>query len=186
MCMLAGCSRSKSSKFYVLNPIPPKKFHTQPYKSLRIGIDEVNSPGYLEKPQLVIRKGANQLKLEEYHRWAEAIDKNLMRVIETNLSTLLPGAIVESSPWDATFVPTHHLQVDISQFEVDIHGNSILRADFVIYHKLKLIKKRSIYYHQKLPQVTIDTVVASMNHNLTKLSRTITTSFKKNTNKRRH
>ena len=176
--LLAACGRSKPSQFYVLNPIPPQKNQSQAYKRFRIGIDEVNSPGYIEKPQLVIRQGTHQLKLEEYHRWAEAIDKNLMRVFETNLTTLLPGAIVEGSPWDATFQPSHHLQIEISQFEVNLKGNSILRAEYLIYDGLKLKIKRNVYYNSTLKTVTIDTIVSSMNANVTKLSKAIATSFK--------
>lgn len=176
--LIVGCS-SKTSTFYVLNPLPLKKFFSKPYRHLRIGIDEVNSPDYMDKPQLIIRTASNQLKLEEYHRWAGQITKNIGHVIETNLSTLLPGAVVEISPWDANFQPTHRLQVEIRRFEVDVHGNSRLRAEFIIYAKDKIRSKKQVSYHTKINQVTYHNMVTSMNHNLTRLSRDIAKQFKK-------
>ncbi|WP_232505543.1 PqiC family protein [Legionella clemsonensis] len=162
---------------YLLNPLPPIKTASKPYTHLQIGIDGINTPSYIEKPQLMIHCSPHQLKLEEYHQWAEALDKNITRVIETDLSTLLPGSIVESSPWDVKFKPDFHLQIDISQFEIDVNGNSILRAEYLIYHKEALLKKGDAYYCVKVLPITIEALVVSMNNNLTCLTRDIAKAF---------
>lgn len=175
--MLIACSRSKDAQFYVLNPIPPQKHQTRNYNYLRIGIDEVNTPAYIEKPQLMIHQTPHRVDLEEYHQWAGPIDKNITHVIETNLSTLLPGALIESSPWDVKFKPNYHLQIDISQFEIDMHGDSLLRAEYVIYYEEELIEKRNVYYHQKTPNVTVDALVISLNNHLTHLTQDIARFF---------
>nr|WP_133132321.1 PqiC family protein [Legionella sp. PL877] len=162
---------------YVLAPIPPQKHSVSEYKNLRIGIDSVNIPAYIEKPQLMLHTTSHRLEPEEYHQWAEAVDKNIMRVVETDLSTLLPGSIVESSPWDSKFKPNYHLQIDISQFEMDICGSSKLRAEYLIYYKEALIKRGKVYYHSQVPKVTIEALVMSMNANLTRLTRSIAKVF---------
>lgn len=176
--ILVACGRSKESQFYVLNPIPPKKQLANTYSYLKIGIDEVNCPAYIKKPQLMIHYTPHQIELKEFHQWAEALDKNIMRVVETNLSTLLPGAIVESFPWDSKFKPNYHLQINIADFSIDIHGNSILRAEYIIYRDGDLIEKHDVYYHLKLTQVTTtEALVVSMNTNLTCLTQNIARSF---------
>lgn len=174
--LLLACGRSKDSQFYVLNPIPPYKEKVH-YTPIQIGIDEISIPAYLDKPQLMIYHAINQMSLEEYHQWAESSDKNIKRVIETNLSTLLPGAIVENSPWDIKFKPNFHLQIDISEFTININGNSVLRAKYLIYSEEQLIKKEDVYYYIKLPIVTVDNLVRSMNTNLTHLSEDIARTF---------
>ncbi|OCH98446.1 hypothetical protein A8135_12130 [Legionella jamestowniensis] len=174
---MIACSRSKDTQMYLLNPLPPMKTASKPYKHLQIGIDEINTPSYIEKPQLMIHCSPHQLKLEEYHQWAEALDKNITRVVETDLSTLLPGSIVESSPWNIKFKPNFHLQIDISQFEIDINGNSILRAEYLIYHEDALLKKGDAYYCVKVVPTTIEALVVSMNKNLTSLTRDIAKAF---------
>nr|HAT8713696.1 hypothetical protein [Legionella jordanis] len=177
--ILLGCGRSKEAQFYVLNPIPPAKENHHPYRELRIGIDEVSTPGYVERPQLMIHFTPYRMKMEEFHQWAEALNKNITRVIETNISTLLPGAVVESLPWDNQFRPNYHLQVEITQLDIDFQGNSVLRAEYLIYNDHDLISKQNIYYHQKVQIINVESLVSSVNSNVTRLSRDIAQSFRR-------
>ncbi|MFW2534402.1 MULTISPECIES: PqiC family protein [unclassified Legionella] len=177
--ILCGCGKSKESQFYILTPLPPQKNHHF-YNHVQIGIDSVTIPDYIKKKQLMINQSPNHLNIEEFHQWAGSLDKNITLVLTTNLSTLIPGAIVQSAPLDTKFHPDYHLQVDISQFEIDIHGASILRAEYIIYRQEKLIHKGNAYYHIRIPVVTTEALVKSMNTNLTSLSIKIAHSFIKN------
>ncbi|WP_242604582.1 PqiC family protein [Legionella fairfieldensis] len=172
-----GCGRSPDSQFYVLNPIPLSSKTIKHYNQLRIGIVSITSPDYTLKPQVIIHCNAHQVKLEEFHRWAESLDKNIQRVIEANLITLLPGAAIATKPWDLLFKPNYQLQLNISQFDVDIDGNSILRADYLIYSANHLKRKGTLYYHLHVPHATIAALVTSMNANLTHLTQDLAKVF---------
>ncbi|MGQ3888145.1 PqiC family protein [Legionella sp. CNM-1927-20] len=163
----------------MLNPIPPQKDKAL-YHGMQIGINEIQVPEYAEKPQLMINYTPYKVQLEEYHRWAESLDKNIERVIEANLTTLLPGAVIERYPWDTQFKPNYHIQIDIFQFEIDYSGDSILRADYLIFSNELLIKKYNVFYRLKLinEPVTIEALVKSMNTNLNHLTTDIANSFK--------
>lgn len=169
---LSGCGRSKQTQFYLLTPLPPQQ-HKQHYNQLQIGIDRVDIPDSIKKPQIMINQSPHHATLEELNQWASALDKNITLVLATNLSTLIPGAIVQSAPWDNKFHPDYHLQVAIEQFEIDMHRNSILRAEYIIYQKEQLLRKSSVYYHTKAPAEDIETLVVSMNKNLTSLTQEI-------------
>jgi uncharacterized lipoprotein YmbA len=174
---LSACARSPETQFYVLNPIPFQSTKEKPYQNLRIGLREITIPAYMAKQQIIVHHSPHHVKLSEFHQWAGSIDKNIQRVVETNISTLLPGAVVQSFPWNIQFKPEYQLQIDISQFEVDIHGNSILRANYMVYVGDKIIKKVSINYHQHLSFICIDSLVESMNLNLNHLTRDIAKSL---------
>ncbi|MBI2786754.1 MAG: membrane integrity-associated transporter subunit PqiC [Legionella longbeachae] len=178
--ILCGCSKSKESQFYLLTSLPPQKSNHNFYHQLQIGIDEVNIPGSIKKNQLMINQTPHHLNIEEFNQWAGPLDKNIMLVLTTNLSTLIPGSIVQSSPWDNKFHPNYHLQVGISQFEIDIHGTSTLRAEYIIYHNEKLIHKGNAYYQSTIPVISTEALVKSMNNNLTSLSKEIARFFIKN------
>lgn len=169
--LLSACGRSPESQFYVLNPISPQQNKLKAYNHLRIGINQIHSPAYMTKPQVMIHCSAQEVKLEEYHRWVENLAKNTQRVIEANLATLLPGAALVSEPWDVSFKPNYRLQVDISQFEVDNRGNSRLSAEYLIYSDNHLQKKGSLVYQRKVTPPTVANLVASMNTNLTLFTR---------------
>lgn len=178
LIFLTGCGRSPETQFYILNPLPLQKNSSSVHKTLQIGIDEISTPAYAEKLQIMVHDDANEVRLEEYHQWAENLDKTVRRVIETNLSFLLPGAVVEMAPWDSKFKPDYHLQVDISDFTVQASGTSILRAEVLVFDHEQLVKKRDLNYVIKVPNPDISRLVSSMNANLNHLSRDIAGMFK--------
>ncbi len=104
---LAAC-RSKPPQLYVLNPLPCiKSAKNTQFSSLKIGIDAIKIPEYLQKPEIVLQCNTNQVKLAQNHEWAENLDKNILRIFQGNLMTPLPGAVVEVSPWDSKFQPDY-------------------------------------------------------------------------------
>lgn len=175
---LAACGRSKNPDYYILNPLPLSKTSTNIYHNLRIGIDKISVPSYIEKPQLSINYTPHRMELKEDEQWAEGLDKNIARVMVTNLSTLLPGAIVNTSPWEIIFKPNYQLEINISQFTIDVSGHSVLRADYTIYQGEHLIGKHNFYAAQKIPLVNTENLVISMNGNLTRLTQDIARDFK--------
>ncbi len=167
--ILTGCARSPEVNFYVLNPISEQQ-QTNQYHDIHIGLDEITIPPYMNKPQFIIHSTPHLVKMSEKDQWAGPLDKNIQRVIKVNLSTLLPGTVIENIPWSNQFKPNYQLSIDISQFEVDISGDSIFRASYVIYSGDQIRKKGTVYYHQKTTDVTMNTLVTSMNANLNRFT----------------
>lgn len=177
--LIVSCGRSEDSKFYVLNPIPYQAQKGGKFTNTPIAINAIEGPGYVQQPQMVVRQTPYRIKLEEYQRWAESLNTNIGRVLETNLNTLLPGAIVEVFPWDPKFRPRYSLQVNIIKFEVDRRGRGVLRANYIIYDKEKSLLKNSVNYRRTIKTVTYENIAANMNKLLTKFSRRIARSFRR-------
>lgn len=168
--ILGGCGRSPDTHFYVLTPLPFHQHQTHHALPILIGIDEIHMPHYLSKPQFMIHTTKNRVELKELDQWAEGLDKNVRMVIEANLTTLLPKAVVTSRPWNVYFKPHYQLQIDIQEFDVDQQGNSVLRADYRIYKGDVLSRNGTLQYHEKISPATVDTLVVSMNANLAHLT----------------
>ncbi|MBA2709690.1 MAG: membrane integrity-associated transporter subunit PqiC [Tatlockia sp.] len=169
--MLISCGRSPDSQFYVLNPIPPKYKKVKAYTHLKLGINDITGPAYMNKPQFTIHYSAQEVKLEEYHRWVENLGRNTQNVIKANLAVLLPGAAVVSAPWDTNYKPEYQLQIDILEFAVDMVGNSRLRAEYIIYCHDHVKTKGIFSYHRKTTPLPVANLVASMNTNLDQFTR---------------
>ncbi|MBA2655960.1 MAG: membrane integrity-associated transporter subunit PqiC [Tatlockia sp.] len=169
--LATACGRSPDSQFYILNPILPQQTHQKGYEHLRIGINKIHRPDYMDKPQLIIHLANQEVKLQEYHRWVESLAQNTQHVIEANLKALLPGAVLLSAPWDVKLKPDYQLQIDIQQFEVDINGASRLTADYLIYSDNHLNKKGSLVYFKRITPPSTINLVATMNANLTQFTR---------------
>lgn len=175
--ILCACGRSKQPEYYMLNPIPPKSAPVDRHTFLKIGMEPIHTPPFTEKPQLMIYDSLNRVQLEEFHQWAESLDKNIKGVIKANLNTLIPGIVMEDAPWDIDFKPNYNVQIDISEFKIDICGNSSLRASYSISNQEQMIKKYDRYYHVRVPVVSVDALVQSMNSNLNSFTRDLAKSL---------
>lgn len=175
--ILGACGRSKQPEFYILSPIPPQKTTLHKPVLLKLGIYSIRTPAFTEKPQLLVYDSVNRVQIEEFHQWSEPLDKNIKRVIKTNLNTLLPGLVMEETPWNIEFNPDYHIELEIAEIRMDCNGNSSLRASYLI-SKGPSIHKYQRYYYIKVPNVTMESLVASLNHNLNHLSKDIATTLR--------
>ena len=166
LLLVTACSRSVKTEFYVLNPVPMESTKSRHHAHLQIGIDSVRLPADLEKPQFIIRYNAHHIKLDDVHEWAETLDKTIKRITAANLTVFLPGAAVENAPWDIKFRPNWHLELIISEFDVDVAGNSTLRAEYLIYNNEQLVIRQSVCYQIKVDEICMDKLVRSQNENI--------------------
>lgn len=169
-CMIISCS-SPEAKFYVLNParfMPKFKRH----RLITIGLDPINIAPYLQKPQLALRLSSNELSYDEFNRWAEQMDQNIARVIQSNLSALIKSSVVNTSPWPIGFTPKYRLQINIIRFEGNHNGYSVFDARYKLVNingdKIYLLD--AVHYKRPLSSLTAKAVVASMNSNLNQFS----------------
>jgi uncharacterized lipoprotein YmbA len=70
--------------------------------SLRIGLRPVALGGYLDHPTMVVRTGANEIRFEDFRRWAEPLDAGIARVLRSRLlaSPEVAQVYVEPFPLD--------------------------------------------------------------------------------------
>jgi len=171
--MLAACA-SEPSKFYVLNPTRTKGTLNKQVK-LHIGLEKVQLAQYLQKPQIITRKTNHELKLSEFNRWAEPLKENIQQVLQTNLEHMLINAVVANYPWKASLKPAYTIKVNITKFDTNALGRSILQVNFKIKSKdgkILTVFSNKKYITQVNPE-NYNSIVAGMNRNLTMLSRSL-------------
>ena len=169
--LLVGC-KSKPSQFYVLAPMQTS---VKKACNVDVGVGPLSLPRYLEQPQIVTRLSKNQVHLNEFHRWAEPLKANIMRVLTRNIKLLLRAKRVVSYPWPAGVELTYKVQVTISQFDANANGVSKLTASWVLTNKNKnIISQGEKTYTTRVRQKpTQDRIVAALNNNINALSRSI-------------
>jgi uncharacterized lipoprotein YmbA len=118
--LLAGCAGSSPSvNFYTLNALSDNKTdipEDDVSQNLAIGVGPVTFPGYLDRPQIVTRKGQNQLDISEFHRWGDSLLKDFSRIMAKNVSILLSTNRVTVYPWPNDFFPDYQVGLDVEQF----------------------------------------------------------------------
>jgi hypothetical protein len=76
---------------------PPSRFYTLGAASapaaapanLSMVVGPVSVPAVVDRPQIVVTTGPNQVRLEEFNRWASPLQNNISRVVAENLVAIL-------------------------------------------------------------------------------------------------
>ena len=91
---LVACS-SAPPRYYTLTaqtPQTPRAASSSAAASaapLAIAVGPVSLPALVDRPQIVVTRGDNEVRLDEYRRWASPLQDNLARVVADELSTRL-------------------------------------------------------------------------------------------------
>ncbi len=90
-------------------------------------------PGYLDRPQLVVRTGATRVHIHEFERWAEPLQEGVTRVVTDNLAGLLAAEQIEVYPWRSQLTIDYRLVLTLSRFEAAVDGTATLAGWWTLY-----------------------------------------------------
>jgi len=110
--LLAACvgGNPPRESFFTLNaPEPPPAAADAP----SISVGPVTIPEMVDRPQIVVRLGPNQVQVLEQARWAEPLKIAVGRVVAANLAALLGARLAPSRSTDADY----RIALDVQRFE---------------------------------------------------------------------
>jgi len=116
--ILVGCAGSPEPRFYTLGggAIPAGDKNEKATAEYTILVGPVSLPESVDRPQIVVRVGANQVAIMEQHRWASPLGSEISRVIAENLAQLLGNRLVSSYEQN-TARPDIQVLVDLQRFD---------------------------------------------------------------------
>jgi uncharacterized lipoprotein YmbA len=120
----AGCG-SPVARFYTLDSIA--KADGSPAARYTISVGPVSLPGSVDRPQFVVQVAANQVDLDEFHRWAAPLDDGVARAVAGNLSVILGSSQVAPTAL-ARFTPDYVVVIDVLQFETTPGKGVVIEA----------------------------------------------------------
>ena len=111
--LCAGCA-SPPARFYTLNATATKA--TTPLK-VSVAVGPVSVPAAVDRPQIVVREGANELALDEFNRWAAPLQDSIARVVADNLVALLDTPRVTLFGQSLNLDVDYRVQIEIRNFD---------------------------------------------------------------------
>jgi uncharacterized lipoprotein YmbA len=84
---------------------------------LTIGLRRLDLASYLQVPAVMVRRGATELIVSEFHRWGGELDEAINQAVATHLAGLPPVKAVEVAPWQAQTRHDFLLQLHVLRFE---------------------------------------------------------------------
>lgn len=115
---------------HLLDPAISDRSLTSSTPALAIGRPSL--PSYLDRQQVVTRVGSGQLKMSEYHLWAEPLDSAIARVTSVNLSRLTRSSNILPIDNFVSMDYTSLLELRISRFEADANQHVVLECTWKV------------------------------------------------------
>ncbi|MBE9526387.1 MAG: membrane integrity-associated transporter subunit PqiC [Proteobacteria bacterium] len=176
----SGCSFvSKPANFYLLTPIADNNDKSFTKENWIIGVGPIALTEHLQRKQIISHAHINQLKIEEFERWAGELDNNISSVISENLGTLMNTKVILIYPWNETINLDYQVEINIRYFSVDENNNVKLIAVWSILdtknNKLFYIKRSEII--SPVMGHTINDQINAQNQALLELSKNIANQF---------
>lgn len=168
-----GCVGSTPpSRFYLLEPMAaaeqPRAASVEAKPA--VALAPVRIPHYLERAQLVTAVGKNTYQLDELHRWAEALDDNIARVMLRDISMLMPADVVSTNSQLARQASLT-LAVTILEFHIDPAGQARLTAQWQVGRGDDVVLSRQSSYSAAADNADAQLKVEALNQCLSQLNR---------------
>ena len=119
-----GCSRSPRVSFYTLAPVATLETPASGRAVPAVAVGPVTLPEMVDRPQLVVRVGANRVEILESHRWAEPLKSEIPRLVARNLGRMLGSDRVSTYVQHAGAGAEYRVLLDIVRFE-PVPGDSV-------------------------------------------------------------
>jgi len=110
---VVGCA-STPSRFYTLSAAGATAKNSS---DLSVAVGPVSIPAVVDRPQIVVSIGPNQVRLEEFNRWAQPLQNNITRVIAENLMAQLGTPRVTVFPELTSTDANYRAIIDIQRFD---------------------------------------------------------------------
>jgi uncharacterized lipoprotein YmbA len=180
---VASCSKTTPSQFYTINPLSSIETNkkTAPFANkIGIGINSVEIPDYLNRPQLVFRKNKNEVSISEFNRWAGSLKDNINNVMTENLAVLLNT--------DRVYVPPR-IKIDEIDFLISINiyviefipgDQVILKGSWIIMQTdmKKEVSTRIFSLSEKINTGDLNEMIDALSLNFDNLSKAIAGEIK--------
>ena len=114
--LVAGCSTPPPSRFYTLAATATATSPPQP-SALVVAVGPVTVPSVVDRPEFVVSTGPNEVRLDDFNRWAAPLQDGLSRAIAENLVALLGTPRVVRYPQTLATEPDYRVAVEVRTFE---------------------------------------------------------------------
>jgi uncharacterized lipoprotein YmbA len=126
MFALIGCGSSPTATYHTLSPAAAMNgaAPASGESSYSVAVGPVTLPEPVDRPQLVLRVGPNEVTFVELHRWAGPLKGEISRIIADNLAAYLNVKRVAAYPQNAGDNADYRVLVDIQRFDSTL-GESV-------------------------------------------------------------
>lgn len=128
-CLLG--ERSTPTRFHKLESLQnlePERKALASLPATAVAVGPIELAVYLNRPQIVTVSAEQELRVNEFERWAEPLKASITRVVSDNLALLLNTTRVAAVSAQAFPKADYQVAIDISRFDGTPDGLAVLQA----------------------------------------------------------
>lgn len=129
---LVGCASSPPVRLHLLAVEVDRPLQPPLGRPVVLGVGPIEVVDYLERPEIVTRRGRTGLDLAESDRWGERFEVMLARTLRESLARLLATDAVVELPSDRALEPELRLELQVLRFEAEAAAETTARPDRVV------------------------------------------------------
>jgi len=129
--LAAGCSTSPPSRFYTLAATATATSTSQ-LSTRVIAVGPVTVPSIVDRPEFVVSTGPNEVRLDDFNRWASPLQDSLSRAIAENLVAILGTPRVVRFPQTLATEPDYRVAIEVRTFESTPGKSTVLDAVWTV------------------------------------------------------
>jgi len=132
LCMfgaaLAACSSARSN-FYTLSALAKPAGAAE---GISVAVGPVSIPEIVDRPQIVVRAGPNQVDIDEFQRWGSPLGDDIARVVAANLAALLGTPQVSVYPAATSVGARYRVVIEVISFDSTLGDSAALDAVWAV------------------------------------------------------
>jgi uncharacterized lipoprotein YmbA len=82
-----------------------------------VAVGPVTIPAVIDRPQIVVSSGPNQVQLDEFNRWASPLQSNISQVVADNLASILGTARISMFPQTMSAAADYRVAIHVQTFD---------------------------------------------------------------------
>lgn len=170
-CVLleASCS-SPRSHFYTLRATATP---TTIASNLSIAVGPVSVPAVVDRPEIVVSTGPNEVWPDDFNRWASPLQDNLSGAVAENLVAILGTSRVSLFPQTSSSGADYRVAIEVRRFESTPGKTAILDASWIVRRKDGNIQTGRTDVTEEVHGNNYDALAAAHSRAVTKLSQDI-------------
>lgn len=127
--LIVGCASSPPSRYYTLSGAAAP---TRPVATPGIAVGPVTIPAVVDRPQIVVTIGDNEVWLDEFNRWAAPLSDNIALAVAENLAAKLGTSGVTLYAATALAQAQFHAAIEVQRFESVPGSHALFDAVYTV------------------------------------------------------
>jgi uncharacterized lipoprotein YmbA len=127
-CTALGCS-SPPVRFYALSVTGTT---TQAPLDVSVAVGPVTIPAAVDGSRIVLRVGPNELRPDEYNRWAAPLQDDILRTVAADLAMQLGTGRVSLSTNTSGSAPEYRASIEVERFESVLGQTATVEAEWTV------------------------------------------------------